>query len=918
MVKKLIYGGVFAVVVFGLLAAIVLKRFDKTETLDVWQAVPGDAIVFVEGLDYDFLVGPFFNENRIWIDFVNTTEHMKLDSLIKLGLTGLEKAPALREFLTDEGFHVSLHLLGKQQIAPVFYLSYGGTFSDNDFSQLMQDYLEAESMVNARKYEGIHIFDVSGRPGFVPGKFTFSCRNGICILSASSLLVEEAVRQVHAGDGRQENPGLERIKATAGRYVHANVYLNYALLNQLFSPFLSQPNNRVFGRATRLASWGELDLDVKSDAILFNGMSLAADDEDVFLRVLQNQDPVRMEIHQVMPSGTSSFLHLGISNKSAFKEDLIELLTIREEWDKVALVQEELKKEYGIDPLNDLLNLMDDELAWISIEGLTTKRADEVLLIETLSESETRETVQRWLRLYLEKHKFDMQSYRQVYHLDKETSFPIYRLPEFFKETAANRLFGDCFTVYGNNLIFGPSVEVLSRVLYQNVLHKTIVSDQAFKEMSDYLANRNNLSFFFRPFAFLGYIRPFLNEAGKKAMEQAELFLRRMPGVVLQYTNEGELFYQNVACKYTFQINEKALTAWESLLDTSVFMKPVLVQNHLTGEKEIFVQDASNKIYLINSTGRILWSQYVDGPVMGEVYQVDFYKNRKLQLLFNTRDKIHLIDRNGNYVERYPIAMRVPATNPIALFDYDKSRDYRICVAAEDRRIYLYDIEGNIVSGWKFGKTESTVSQVLQHFRIQTRDYILARDDRRIYILDRRGKERIRPARRFVVSPNNAFTLDMNVAEARPRWITTDTAGNVLAIYLDGSLTTLLKQKAGPDHFFQMEDLDRDGVPEFILTEDQEMQVLKQNGQPFCSFKVREGIDDRPDIYKFSSSDTKIGITDRSRNRIYLVNADGSLYEGFPLEGSTRFSIGYFAGSDSRFNLIVGSNNNFLYNYSIE
>ena len=109
---------------------------------------------------------------------------------------------------------------------------------------------------------------------------------------------------------------------------------------------------------------------------------------------------------------------------------------------------------------------------------------------------------------------------------------------------------------------------------------------------------------------------------------------------------------------------------------------------------------------LINSTGRVLWKQPVDGPIMGEVYQVDFYKNGKLQYLFNTAGKIHLIDRNGNYVERYPISLRANATNPLALFDYDKSRDYRLFIATEDRRIYLYDIEGNMISGWKFRKTE--------------------------------------------------------------------------------------------------------------------------------------------------------------------------------------------------------------------
>jgi hypothetical protein len=63
----------------------------------------------------------------------------------------------------------------------------------------------------------------------------------------------------------------------------------------------------------------------------------------------------------------------------------------------------------------------------------------------------------------------------------------------------------------------------------------------------------------------------------------------------------------------------------------------------------------------------------LEGPIMGSVQQLDFYKNGKLQYLFNTAEKIHLIDRNGNYVERYPIALRSPATSPLALFDYERT-----------------------------------------------------------------------------------------------------------------------------------------------------------------------------------------------------------------------------------------------------
>jgi len=421
-----------------------------------------------------------------------------------------------------------------------------------------------------------------------------------------------------------------------------------------------------------------------------------------------------------------------------------------------------------------------------------------------------------------------------------------------------------------------------------------------------------------RPYNYLDYKRDILSEGALEKLDPLELFLRRIPGIVVQFSTEDRLFYQSISCKYTSQIKEKALTVWESLLDSVAAIKPALVINHNTSEKEILIQDEAHKLYLINSTGRIRWKLPLDGPIMGRIYQVDFYKNGRLQYLFNTPDKIHVIDRNGNYVERYPINLRAQASNALALFDYDKSRDYRLFIATEDRRVYVYDLEGNLVTGWKFGRTESPVLGEIQHFRIGEKDYIVFSDKNKSYVLDRRGKDRIKVKEQVAFSPQNPPDLDMNEREEKPRWISTDTSGNVMAIYLDGSVSTLLTQKVSGDHYFRMGDFNQDGIPEFLVADGDELKVLYQDGSRLFSYRVREEISFMPDIYKFSASDVKIGITDRSRNRIYLVNSDGSLYEGFPLEGSTRFSIGYFAGSDSRFNLIVGSTNNFLYNYSIE
>jgi hypothetical protein len=919
MLKRIIYVGIFAVVCAGLLAIILLHRMDRITPVEVLEAVPGDAILFIENVDYEYMTESFLPGSRLWIDFVNTTGRNRMDSLISNLLFRVSNVESLHELLLKKGFSVSIHLQGRDQLMPLFYIDYADHHSDHEFEQIIFSLLGEGITVNDRKYEAETLFDISENEGKVPGKLTFACVNGVCLASPSSLLVEGSVRTIHATEVPAEDPGWQLIRGTAGKYVHANLYINYARVQELLYPLLRQDRWELLQPYSELARWGELDLDIKEDALILNGMTLAEGDDPLFLKAFTHQSPVKMELHEMMPSGTSSFLHLGISDISEFRTRMEAYYAGRGSLGDIKEEMDVLVKKYGINPLNDLLDLLDDEMAWFAIEGETANPQEEIFVVETRSHSETAAKGMQWIEQYLQGNAFDLSAYLQVYRLDDQTTFNIYRMPDVYRKVLAPfHMFNNYFTVYENYLIFGPSVETLSRVIYQNVLHKTFVSDPVFKEMSDYFSNRSNVTIFFRPFAFLDYKRELLNNHATAQLKSMELFLRRIPGIVIQFSAEDRLLYQNISCKYTSQIKEKALTVWESLMDSTAAIKPALVINHNTQEKEIFIQDASNKIYLINSTGRILWEQKIEGPIRDNVVQVDFYKNGKLQYLFNTREKLHLIDRNGNYLERYPVSLRSEASAPLALFDYDNSRDYRIFLPCVDRKIYVYDIEGNMVTGWDFGKTESLVTGAPQHFRIGVKDYIVFFDRTRPYFLDRRGKERIKPKQRVVFSPLNSLTLDMNIREERPRWISTDTSGNVTCVYLDGSVSTLFEQKISKDHFFRMQDMDMDGIPDYVFAEGNELKVLTQDGKRIFSYRVRDRISDMPDIYKFSASDIKIGITDRSRNRIYLINADGSLYDGFPLEGSTRFSIGYFAGSDSRFNLIVGSANNFLYNYSIE
>jgi WD40 repeat protein len=391
----------------------------------------------------------------------------------------------------------------------------------------------------------------------------------------------------------------------------------------------------------------------------------------------------------------------------------------------------------------------------------------------------------------------------------------------------------------------------------------------------------------------------------------------QIQALVFQLNNVNGKLYNNIFLKYSSAdapAASGAQTSWESLLDTAIMFKPHLVRNHLNGETEIFVQDMANNIYLINNVGRILWKKNLPDPIISPVHQVDVFRNGRLQMFFNTRNHLYVIDRNGNNVGNFPVALRSPATGSASLFDYDNNRQYRIIVACEDRRVYLYDGNGRIVDGWTFRQTEHPVQTDIYHFRHVNRDYIVFADRHRVYILDRQGRVRVTPEYNFPVGYQTDIALDRQ----RSRLALADTAGTVHFISLSNGRITQQKIKTFPSsHFFLFQDVDGDGNGDFIFAADNKLEVFRQDGRQILDIRTDEPITMRPNVYEFGAGDIRIGIVQPQRNLILLYDNRGRLSAGFPKRGSAPFTIGRLDRSSSAFNLFVGSSNNFLYNYSV-
>jgi hypothetical protein len=376
--------------------------------------------------------------------------------------------------------------------------------------------------------------------------------------------------------------------------------------------------------------------------------------------------------------------------------------------------------------------------------------------------------------------------------------------------------------------------------------------------------------------------------------------------------------YNSIIIRYNPEVKERTHTVWESRLDSTISQKPVFLINNVTEEKEIFIQDDGGTIYLLNSAGRILWKNHISEKITSEIYQVDAFKNKKLQYLFSTRNYIFLIDRDGNYIDRYPIKLQSPATNGISYIDFGGKNGQRIFVACSDKKVYCYTIDGNIVKDWKFNNTDNFVYSPFLFFKVKDKDYIVFADTLKCYILDKKGAEKIKMKEYFPRNRESRFFYEPKNPETEDRIVTDAVDGTIFYIYLDGSLKKKSFGEFSENHYFEFKDIDVDGYCDYIFLDDDELTVFNKLKKKMFSYEFHETPTFRPVFYEFpGGKKNKIGIVSESENKIYMIDREGNLQKGFPLEGCTPFSISHFDPEVRKYNLIVGNKDGFLYNYEV-
>jgi WD40 repeat protein len=302
------------------------------------------------------------------------------------------------------------------------------------------------------------------------------------------------------------------------------------------------------------------------------------------------------------------------------------------------------------------------------------------------------------------------------------------------------------------------------------------------------------------------------------------------------------------------------------------------------------------------------------GEIVSEIHQIDLYQNNKFQYVFNTRTQLYVIDRMGNKVGKFPLTLKSMASNGVLIVDYGKNKEFRFFVAGEDKKIYAFDRWGKLVQNWKFAGSESLITEPGKRFEIGDKDYLVFRDKQNTYFLDRQGKSRENESAPFDHSGNQMYFFQDN----SPRLITTDPSGKIHIQDFTGQAEIKEFGKFGAGHRFAAEDLDGNGSPEYLFAEGKKLTVFATDGKKLVERSFADNITETPFVTSFGSDIRKIGVVVGGENKIYLLDKNGSIMKGFPLDGNSNFILSKFNDTSSWYNLIVGAEGNTLVNYRIE
>lgn len=188
-----------------------------------------------------------------------------------------------------------------------------------------------------------------------------------------------------------------------------------------------------------------------------------------------------------------------------------------------------------------------------------------------------------------------------------------------------------------------------------------------------------------------------------------------------------------------------------------------------------------------------------------------------------------------------------------------------------------------------------------------SKDFILTTDSKgHIYILNRRGEERIDVDYKLSSTKNDIY-LVKGTTIGNSRFVTTNKHGEMLSIFLDGKVDSTTMDDVAANPLFIYHNNSN------VLLSDDKLSVLSETET------IRIELDSKTEILKAFTLNNKnyYGVSSPLEGKIFLINSEGEVLEGFPVFGNTSFDLGDIDNNGTP-ELVTAGKEGIIYCYTTE
>ena len=635
-------------------------------------------------------------------------------------------------------------------------------------------------------------------------------KNGVYFESISKLLIENTLRN-------SNHMSVEKSTDLKRLYDISNSNMTI-FISENFSQYFKNTNlNKIFN-ISQITDWMQFDIELNNNSMVLNGLGIIRDSIFKKINILKNTNPSISNINKVVP------INFKYYERSAYEHDKYIRIVKNEK------TIDELKKVS-----NDSLLYEVNEIGSILIGTepiLCYSFKKNPLLYDKILKNLNFENEYRNFKIY----KFPKNLFNINKHLNKYSPLKL-----------------NYVTIIGNIMVLSENKKSLENIILNFNNKSTLEKSAKFAEANNNIPEKSNQLRVYN----LEYFESKLFDEIKIKKEDYNFWISHF------LIDKNFIYKTHSITKIKEQTEEPGpKILFNTKINNDIYLEPKWVKNYVTKEKELVLQDNKNIFYLLSNKGEIIWEKDLRSKIIGDVFQIDLYKNGRLQYVFNTESSFIILDKNGKEVKKIDHKSNVKVLG-LSVFDYDKNKNYRFLICY-DKSIKMLNSKMKIVKGFNKKTIKHKITNSPKHFRIGSKDFLVTNTDKKLYITDRRGNIRIKTTENLKVSGNEIFLNDNS-------FLIVDDDNNLIKIDLEGKIS----KKPLPLE------------SKYLISANQNNKVYFSENTFTINNKnviMKYGNYSEPKIF----GDDFFQITNFDENKIYLFKSDGVTVSSFPLFGSSK------------------------------